>query len=188
MTFDDSKVNKENPWKTLGSKSIYSNPWMSVREDRVIRPDGVNGIFGVVSMRAATAIVALTPKDEIYMVGQYRYAPEHYSWEVIQGGADEDEKPIIAAKRELAEEAGLIAEQWSQLGEEVHLSNCVSSERGFAYIARGLCNTASSPEGTEVLEVVKMPFRDALSLVEQGEVKDAMSIIAILRAERLLKS
>ena len=106
----------ENPWKTLESRLVYSNPWISVREDQVIRPDGQNGIYSVVETRIATGVVALTPERDVYLVGQYRYPTEMYSWEIIQGGADEDEEPLAACKRELQEEAGLIAKDWTPLG------------------------------------------------------------------------
>lgn len=159
-----------------------------MREDQVIRPDGNPGIYGVVQTRIATGVVALTETDDIYLVGQYRYATEMYSWEIIEGGADPGEAPLAAAKRELAEEAGLEAADWSQLGGELHLSNCHSSEIGFLYIARGLRQVPSSPEGTEVLKIKKAPFAEALADVENGKIVDGMSIIGILLAEKQLKA
>lgn len=181
-------MSDENPWKTLSTKTVYQNPWITVREDQVIRPDGNPGIYGVVQTRIATGVVALTETDDIYLVGQYRYATEMYSWEIIEGGADPGEAPLAAAKRELAEEAGLEAADWSQLGGELHLSNCHSSEIGFLYIARGLRQVPSSPEGTEVLKIKKAPFAEALADVENGKIVDGMSIIGILLAEKQLKA
>lgn len=181
-------MTEENPWKTLSTKTVYQNPWITVREDQVIRPDGNPGIYGVVQTRIATGVVALTETDDIYLVGQYRYATEMYSWEIIEGGADPGEDPLAAAKRELAEEAGLEAADWSQLGGELHLSNCHSSEIGFLYIARSLRQVPSSPEGTEVLRVRKVPFAEALADVENGKIVDGMSVIGILLAEKQLKA
>ncbi len=175
-----------NPWKTLSSRIAYSNPWMSVREDEVIRPDGNPGIYGVIETRIATGVVALTPDGEVYLIGQYRYTTDTYSWEVVEGGSDEGETAIDAAKRELQEEAGLVAERWTQLGGEVHISNCISSEVGFIFLAERLTEVPASPDGTELLEVRRMPLRDAIAMADSGEMTDALSIIALYRAERFL--
>lgn len=170
-----------NPWTTLSSKEIYKNPWITVREDAVIRPDGNKGIYGVVSTRIATGIVALTPDKQIYLVGQYRYPTQRYSWEIIEGGSDHGETALAAAQRELQEEAGLIAGAWEPIGNVVHLSNCFSSEEAFFFLATDLTETGDEPDGTEVLEVVKVPLTQAMNMVLSGEITDAMSIIALLK-------
>ncbi len=180
-------MSTENPWKTLKSRVVYSNPWISVREDQVIRPDGQNGIYGVVETRIATGVVALTPERDVYLVGQYRYPTEMYSWEIIQGGTDKDEDPLVACQRELQEEAGLIAKEWTQLGGEIHLSNCVSSEKGYVYVAEVLSETQASPDGTEVLQIKKVSFEKALRMAQCGEIVDAMSVIAIFLTEKWLE-
>ncbi len=179
-------MSTENPWKTLETRTVYTNPWMTVREDRVIRPDGKPGIYGVVQSRIATGVVALTPAQEVVLVGQYRYPTKMYSWEIIQGGADAGEDPIHACRRELQEEAGLIAKSWYALGGEVHLSNCISSEIGFIYLAEDLSETESSPDGTEVLQLKRVPLRDAVRMAASGEIVDAVSVIGLLLAEKWL--
>lgn len=179
-------MSTENPWKTLSSKHIYSNPWMSVREDQVIRPDGQDGIYGVIDTRIATGVVALTPERDVYLVGQYRYPTDVYSWEIVQGGADEDEDPLTACKRELQEEAGLLAETWTPIGGEIHLSNCISSEKAYIYVAEGLSETEASPDGTEVLQLKKVPLKEAVRMAVSGEIVDAVSVIGILLAEKWL--
>ena len=124
----------KNPWKTLSSRPIYENPWLRLREDQVIRPDGKEGIYGVVDTRLAVGVIALTPEKEIFIVGQWRYPLNRYSWEIIEGGGDPNEDGLVTAKRELKEEAGLVAETWRTLGGEVHLSNCFSSERAVFFV------------------------------------------------------
>ena len=176
------KNKQQNPWTKISTEVVYKNAWIKVREDQVIRPDGTEGIYGVVETRIATAVAALTPQNTIYLVGQYRYPMEEYSWEIIQGGTDPGEDSLGAAKRELREEAGLIANTWEQLGGEVHLSNCHSDERGLIYTAKELSVTAAQPDCTEVLEIREVPLPKAVEMVENGEIKDAMSIIGILRA------
>lgn len=171
----------ENPWKTVSSKVVYQNPWITVREDQVIRPDGQPGIYGVVETRIAAGVIALDANNDIYLVGQYRYPLEEYSWEIIEGGSDPGETAIEAAKRELREETGLSAAHWEQLGGEIHISNCHSSERGYAFLATGLELGTASPEGTEVLSIRKLSLNEVFSMVDSGEIKDGLSIIALLR-------
>ncbi len=183
---ENSSSKTQNPWKTCGSRIVYENPWIRVREDAVICPDGSEGIYGVVEARLATGVIALSPAEEIYLVGQFRYPTNAYSWEIIEGGADHGEDALSAAKRELQEEAGLRAKKWRQLGGEVHLSNCFSAEVGIIFIAEELEETASSPDTTEVLQIKKIPFKESVEMVERGEIQDGLSIIGILRAERLL--
>ena len=179
-------MSEENPWKTLDSKLIYKNPWIKVREDQVICPDGSPGIYGVVDTRIATGVVALTDDMQVYLVGQYRYPTDVYSWEIPEGGAENDESALETAKRELKEEAGVIATSWEPLGGELHLSNCISSERGYVFLARGLEECGNSPDHTEVLKVKKVPFSDALLMVERGEITDCISMVALLLASRVL--
>lgn len=174
----------KNPWKTLDTKVVYENPWIRVREDAVVRPDGKPGIYGVVETRLATGVIALTPENEVYLVGQYRYPMDSYSWEIIEGGSDDDESALDAAKRELREEAGLEASHWETLGPEIHLSNCHSNERGYLFLATGLTEVESSPDGTEELVIRKVPLAEALAMVDSGEIADAMSIMALLRLDR----
>ncbi len=159
---------------------------MRVREDQVLRPDGQPGIYGVVEARIATGVIALSAEQKLYLVGQYRYPTQSYSWEIIEGGTEDNESPLVAAQRELREEAGLVAEQWLQLGGKIHLSNCITAECGYLYLARKLKNCPRSPDGTEVLELRQTTLAEAFSMLDSGEITDAMSIIALLRLERLL--
>lgn len=177
---------EQNPWKTLSTKQIYKNPWITVREDQVLKPNGEPGIYGVVDTRIATGVVALTESHEIYLVGQYRYPTKMYSWEIPEGGSDGHETALETIKRELREEAGLLARDWTQLGGEVHLSNCFTSERAFLFLAQGLTETETEHDDTEVLTIKKIPFQKALSMVDTGEIVDVMTIVGILRVQRML--
>src|SRR3712207_1206300 len=78
-------VGQRGPWRVLSSRLVYENPWIHVREDQVLRPDGSPGIYGVVEMSAAVGVVALGAGQRAYLVGQYRYATDRDSWEIVAG-------------------------------------------------------------------------------------------------------
>jgi 8-oxo-dGTP pyrophosphatase MutT (NUDIX family) len=179
-------MENENPWKTLESRLVYKNAWMQIREDAVIRPDGKPGIYGVVEKGAATAVVPLDDEGYTYLVGQYRYPIGCYSWEVPEGGAEQGENPLHAIQRELREETGLEAELWQQLGPRIQLSNCISNELGYMYLARQLRSGSATPEGTEVLQVKRLPFEEALRMARDGRIEDSLSIIALERTAAIL--
>jgi 8-oxo-dGTP pyrophosphatase MutT (NUDIX family) len=170
----------ENPWRKLSSRKIYDNPWISVREDRVIRPDGGEGIYGVVHFKNIAIGILAVEGDFLYLIGQYRYPLERYSWEIPEGGCPEDEDPLRAAQRELEEETGLRAANWVKMG-QAHLSNSVSDELAIWFLATGLTAGQCRPEGTEQLAVRRVLFSEALRMVLEGEITDSLSLLAIMR-------
>jgi 8-oxo-dGTP pyrophosphatase MutT (NUDIX family) len=177
-----------NPWRCLGSRPVYENAWIRVREDRVVRPDGQPGIYGVVEMKGrAVAVVPLTADGDTFLVGQYRYTLGQYSWEVPEGAGAPDESPLVEAQRELREETGIRAARWTYLG-EVHLSNSVTDETGCAFLAEELSFGEAEPDGTEQLRLRRLPFEDAYRMALSGEISDALSVVALARAHDLLRS
>jgi len=179
-------MTEKSPWIKVKSKIVYKNDWITVREDDVIRPDGKPGIYGVVETRIATGVVAITPNNEVYLVGQYRYPIDRYSWEIIEGGTELGEDPLDCAKRELREEGGLIAAKWEELGPPVYLSNCHSNELALFFLARELTEVETQPEGTEVLQLKLIPLAEVFSMVDSGEITDAMSVIALTRIRHMI--
>jgi 8-oxo-dGTP pyrophosphatase MutT (NUDIX family) len=179
----------KNPWTVISTKNIYDNNWISLREDAVIQPDGERGIYGVVHFKNIAIGVLAIENDFIYLVGQYRYPLERYSWEIPEGGCTEGEDPLDAARRELEEETGLRAKNWRKLG-EAYLSNSVSDELAVWFVATELTQGERRPEGTEQLEIRRIPFDDALRMALNGEISDAISQLAIMQyrlsADKLL--
>lgn len=170
-----------NPWRTKATRVVYDNPWIRVRHDEVTRPDGAPGIYGVVHFKnQAIGVLPLDAGGYTYLVGQYRYTLDCYSWELPEGGCPAGEEPLAAAKRELLEEVGLEARAWREIG-RAHLSNSVTDEEAILYLATDLVQREARPEGTEQLIVRRVPFAEALRMVLGGEITDAMSVIAILR-------
>ena len=178
----------ENPWKIVGQQQIYDNPWIGVTEFDVINPSGGKGIYGKVHYKnLAIGIIPLDAQGYIWLVGQYRFVLEGYSWEIPEGGGDPAVPPVESAQRELQEETGLVASEWSLLM-EMHLSNSVSDERAFVYLARGLEQGVAEPEETEQLVVRRIPFEEAYEMVERREIMDSISVAGILKIKLLLVS
>lgn len=171
-----------NTWKTTSTRPIYENPWISVREDQVINPGGGNGIYGVVSFKnLAIGIVPVDDDGYTYLVGQWRYTLNAYSWEIPEGGGPLGIDPLVSAQRELQEETGFIAKEWISLG-NLHTSNSVTDEYGNAYLALNLVPGESMPEETEDLQVKKMKLTEAVRMVMNNEITDALSIVGLLKA------
>ena len=169
-----------SPWTAVGTRQVYENPWIRVREDRVLRPDGQPGIYGVVHFRnQAIGVLPVDDDGQVWLVGQHRYPLDAYSWEIPEGGGPEGEDPEQTARRELREETGLIASSLEFLGRS-HLSNSVSDEVAYLYRATGLTRGESEPEGTERLQVRRFPWPEARAMVLDGRITDAMSVIALL--------
>ena len=177
---------EKNPWVITGEKKIYSNPWISVTEYDVINPGGGNGIYGKVHFKnTAVGILVLDESFNTYLVGQFRFATNCYSWEIPEGGSTSGSDPLESAKRELLEETGLKAADW-QLLLNMHLSNSVSDEWAIVYLATGLTQHEAEPEETEQLTIRKLPFEEAWQMVENGTITDSMSVAAIIKIKLLL--
>ncbi|MGV3686014.1 MAG: NUDIX domain-containing protein [Daejeonella sp.] len=175
----------KNPWKTLSEKKIYENPWISLTESQVINPGGGTGIYGKVHFKnLAIGIVVLDEEYNTWLVGQYRYVPDQYSWEIPEGGGKLETDPLDSAKRELLEETGISAASWVEI-QRMHLSNSVSDELAIIYLAQNLSFGDSDPEETEELSILKLPFKDAYKMVIDGEITDSMSVAAILKVKLL---
>ena len=179
--------NPANPWKTLSSRIVYDNPWITVREDQVIRPDGHPGIYGAVHFKnLAIGVIAIDAEGYVHLVGQYRYATNRYSWEIPEGGCPEGEEPLRAAQRELMEETGLQAREWKLLG-EADLSNSVTDEQALWFLATDLVQGEAKPDGSELLERRRVPLEEVLEMIDRKEITDALSLLALLHYERWRK-
>ena len=175
VTTDETR----SPWKTVSSEQVYDNPWISVREDQVVRPNGEPGIYGVVHYKHVAVGVLPVEEDHIYLVGQYRYPLDLYSWEIPEGGCPKGEEPLQAARRELREETGLEARDWRRLG-EAYLSNSVADEYAVWFLATGLVPGEQQLEGTEAINVHRVPLDEALDMALSGRITDALSLVAIM--------
>jgi ADP-ribose pyrophosphatase len=177
---------ENNPWKTVNSKKTYENPWISVTEHDVINPKGGKGIYGVVHFKnKAIGIIPIDEEENTYLVGQFRYPLNEYSWEIPEGGGPNDIDTLESAKRELLEETGLKAEKW-ELIQEMHLSNSVSDEKAYIFLATGLSQHEAEPEDTEDLKIKKLPFEEAYQMVLKGEITDSLTVAALLKMKVMM--
>lgn len=180
--------NAPNPWTTLTQTVVYDNAWITVQHRDVLNPAGGKGIYGIVHFKnLAIGVIALDDDLNTWLVGQYRYALEAYSWEIPEGGGQLDTSALDSAQRELKEETGITATHWTPVI-NLHLSNSVSDEAGIVFVAQGLTFGESEPEETEQLVVRKMPFHDAFEMVMRGEITDALAVAGILKVKIMLDS
>jgi 8-oxo-dGTP pyrophosphatase MutT (NUDIX family) len=183
----ESPGEDSQPWTTLSSEIKYDNPWITVTEHQVMNAAQSPGIYGTVHFKnLAIGIVPVDRDGFTWLVGQYRYPLEKYSWEIPEGGGKLKVPPLESAKRELKEETGLEANAW-ELILEMHLSNSVTDERALVYLATDLTEGNATPDEDEVLAIRKVSLRDALQMVERGEITDSISVAALLKIGRLLK-
>lgn len=175
-----------NPWKTLSVRQVYENNWITLEEHQVINPSGGNGIYGKVHFRnKAIGVVVLDNEGNTWLVGQYRYVLNAYSWEIPEGGCPLGTLPLDSAKRELKEETGITAARWQPIM-TFHTSNSVTDEEGFIFLAEELSFGTNELEETEAdLVVKKLPFTEAINMVMRGEITDSMSVAGILKVARM---
>lgn len=177
---------EDNPWKITGQKEIYDNPWIHLTEYQVINPSGNPGIYGKVHFKnIALGVIPLDDELNTYLVGQYRFTLDEYTWEIPEGGGPHGIEPLESIKRELLEETGLKASRWTEL-QRIQLSNSVSDELGICYLARGLEQFEADPEETEELMVRKLPFEEVYQMVLAGQITDSLTVAAVLRVKLMI--
>lgn len=185
---DTTTVEKVGGWQTLSSQKMYENPWISLHHQEVRRPNGSEGIYGLVHFKGhATGIVALDEDNNTWLVKQSRYTLNQFSIELPEGGGSRDEDPMESAKRELQEETGLIARHWEKIL-TLHLSNSVTDEVAHVYLATGLTQGEQNLDDSEDIEVIKLPFKEVVDMVMRGEITDSITVAAVLRVELAMRA
>jgi len=171
---------KDNPWKTLTTQPVYNNAWIRVEEHQVVNPAGGPGIYGKVCFKnQAVGIIPVDENGNTWLVGQFRYTLNAWSWEIPMGGAPKNEDRVSAALRELEEETGLKSANITELL-HLHPSNSITDEQGYVYLATDLSEGIQQLEDTEKdIQVKKLPFDQAIDMIQNGEITDAISIAGI---------
>ena len=177
-----------NPWQIVKNANKYESPWIKITEYDVIHPSGKQGIYGVVDFKNyAIGILPLDNDYNTWIVGQYRFPLNKYSWEIPEGGGPKEENILVSAKRELEEECGIIAKEWRNIY-YFNTSNSCTNEQAYIFLARELSFTQSSPEDSEQLQVKKIPFSQLYQMVLNNEISDSLTIIAVFKTQYLISN
>lgn len=171
----------KNPWTTLSVRHVYGNAWIDLWEERALDPSGNPALYGKVSFRnKAVGIIPIDEESHTWLVGQYRYCLNQYSWEIPMGGSPHGVLPIESAKAELREETGLTARRWEQIL-YLHTSNSVTDEEGYVFTAEEL--TEGEPEfgSTEKIEILRLPLAEAVAMALDGRITDGVSVAGLLK-------
>jgi len=175
------------PWTVKQERAVYDNPWISVTEYDAVAPTGKPSLYGVVRFKnLALAILPLHADGAVTLVGQHRFPIPGYSWELPEGGGPVGLDPLESARRELREEAGLEAADWRQVL-KFQLSNSITDEVGYGFIATGLTAAPTDPDETEALALVRAPFRQVLDLALAGHILDMPTLALLLRAYHMAR-
>jgi 8-oxo-dGTP pyrophosphatase MutT (NUDIX family) len=177
-------------WSIRSARTVYDNPWISVRHYEAVAPTGSPATYGLVHMKnLALGVLPIDADGCTLLVGQQRFPFGRYSWELPEGGGPHDRPPLESAQRELAEETGLVAASWRPLFSNIHLSNSVTDERASAWLAWDLSRAqAAGPDPSEALALRRAPFPEAVRMAVNGEITDAFSLVMLLMADHLAKS
>ena len=177
----------KGPWLVEETVQKYKNAWLELSEDKVVRPDGKAGTFATVRMKPGVSVLAMDDLAQVYLTSEYRYAVERESIEVVSGGIDEDELPFVAAARELREELGIEAAQWTNLGQVDPFTSAILSPATL-FLATKLSFFNAEPEGTELIKVLKLDLSEAVRMVMESEITHGPSCVLILKTYYFLNS
>jgi 8-oxo-dGTP pyrophosphatase MutT (NUDIX family) len=177
---------KDNPWKIIDNQSGYDNDWISLSHYKVLNPAGNPGEYTTIHFKnRAIGIICLDEDNNTILVGQHRFPLNKYSWEIPEGGSKYDEIPLATAKRELHEETGIKANNW-ELIQEFDISNSVTDEKAYLFLARDLTYETAHPDEDEDLEMKKLPFSEVYQAVLDGQIHDSLTVVAVLKIQTLL--
>ncbi|MHB8897483.1 MAG: NUDIX domain-containing protein [Thermoguttaceae bacterium] len=168
------------PWKIFASKQVYHDPWIDVRRDDVIRPDGREGTHSVVEMKPGVCVAALDDEGFVYLTDEFHYAVGRNSLEGVSGGIEPGETPLETARRELEEELGLRAEEWTDLGSVDPFTTIIVSPTQL-YLAQRLSPGVAQPEGTELIARVRLPLAEAVAGVVDGRITHGPTCVLLLK-------
>lgn len=179
-------MDKRGPWTVLKKERAYQTPWIAVDHHDVLDPSGAPSVYGTVHFKnLAVGIVPLDAELNTWIVGQYRFPLDTYSWEIPEGGSPRDVPPIEGAKRELREEVGLEAARWTEIL-HMHLSNSASDEEALLFVAQDLTEFPPRPDHDEELVQRKLPFSELYDMVLRGEVTDSLTVAAVMKVQLML--
>ena len=186
MSFSDN-TDAKKPWETLDSNIVYETPWIKVREDKVKTSYGKSTVYSYIEKDDYVSAVVLDSKNEIYLVGQYRYPVREFTWEVIQGGIEKGESSLASVKREVLEEIGVVANNYELIFKDFISNASLRNSYGSVYLVRDIIQEREQNlDSCEEIIIKKVPFSQALEMVYKGEIRCVSSCFSILLAAKKL--
>lgn len=183
---EEAEMQDHGPWKIIRRNEVYRDPWVRVKQDDVLRPDGKPGTYCSIDVKPGVTVLALDAEGYVYLMEEFHYAVGRVTLEASSGGIEPGEDPLLAAQRELQEELGITAARWQPLGVIDPFTANVSSPAAL-FLAMELTHGATSHEGTESIQPVRLSFAAALDAVMEGRITHAPSCVLLFKAERWLK-
>ena len=178
-------MKQHGPWKIRSSREVYKDPWIEVRRDDVIRPDGADGTHCVVEMKPGVSVLPLDEEGFVYLTEEFHYGVGRTTIETVSGGIERGEDARGTAERELEEELGIRAESWTDLGMVDPFTSIVVSPTGL-FLARDLTFVDTAPEGTEQIRLAKVGLDEAVDWVISSKITHGPSCVLILKARLFL--
>jgi ADP-ribose pyrophosphatase len=179
--------NEENPWKTIDSEKVYESAWIAVAKHNVLNPANNPAIYSTIHFKnKAIGVIPLDENYNTWIVGQFRYPTDCYSWEIPEGGGSLNVPYVDSAARELLEETGIKAEKYTEIM-RMHLSNSASDEEAIVFVAQNLSYHNADPEETEVLQIKKLHFNELYKMVNEGQITDAITIAAVFKTKLMIE-
>lgn len=176
---------RHGPWEIQETKEVYRDPWFRVERDDVIRPDGHPGTYTVVHLKPGVCVLALDDEGQVALTQEFHYAVGRTTIEAVSGGIEPGEDPLLTAQRELQEELGITAKDWRDMGSVDPFTASILSPTQM-YLAQDLTFGPQSLEGTETIELVKMPMEEAVRRVFSSEITHGPSALLILKTWMLV--
>jgi 8-oxo-dGTP pyrophosphatase MutT (NUDIX family) len=175
------------PWQDKGREIAFKTDWMTVTRHDAVAPTGAPADYAVMRpVNMGVGVLPIHADGRVTLVGQHRFPLMRWSWEMPEGGCPEGEDPLEACKRELAEEAGLVAGTWRE-ALSMDLSNSITDERGQTWLAWDLAPAPTAPDPTEALLIATPPFMVLLDEIALGRVTDALTVATAMRAYHMAR-
>jgi 8-oxo-dGTP pyrophosphatase MutT (NUDIX family) len=170
------------PWRTLGSRIVYENPWLKVHEDKTQMPNGKEGIYGFIEGGSGIFIIALNKENEMYLIESFRHPTQKWQWELPTGGIEKGSTPLETAKNELAEELGITAKKWTPLKPYMPSHNGFMNDTQYVFVAEDLEVGEQHLGEFEAIRTVKtVSFKNLMQMVRDGELMDGQSLAALMQ-------
>ena len=178
-------MKQHGPWQIVAEREMYADPWTHVRKDDVIRPDGKPGTYTVVTVKPGVSVLAMDDTHHVYLTEEFHYGVGRVTIETVSGGMEPAEDALGTAQRELEEELGIQATDWTDLGVyDPFTANVVSPTHLF--LAKGLTFGPQVLEGTEEIRCIRMPLSEAVQRVVDADITHAPSCLLLLKVNLLL--